>query len=69
MKLKDNRVTKIDPNYKEIPTHRGRNPAPVPDALLEQHRRPARRSDHIPGGRPEPGGRRNNNRRQLRKRI
>ena len=74
MKLKDNRVTKIDPNYKEIRkldallTEAGR-PAHVPDVLLEQDRRPARRSDHIPGGRPEPGGRRNNKRRQLRKRI
>lgn len=43
MKLKDCRVTKIDPNYKEIrkldaPTHRGRNSAHVPDALLEQNR-------------------------------
>ena len=36
---------------------------------VEQHRRPARRSDHIPGGRPEPSGQRNNKRCQLRKRI
>lgn len=74
MKLKDNRVTKIDPNYKEIRKL---------DALLTEAGIPHtfqtlywnKTGDlrgaqiNIPGGRPEPGGRRNNKRRQLRKRI